>query len=57
MGNDEATRKPGPKPDHLKIAGPWEDAVKKALEKRPQTPSEQPDEPDQPDQDQPPEKD
>lgn len=27
-------KRPGPKPDHLKIDVPWEDAVKKALEKK-----------------------
>ena len=26
--------KPGPKPDRVKIKGDWEDAVKKALEKK-----------------------
>ncbi len=25
--------KPGPKPDHLKLEGNWEEAVKKALQK------------------------
>jgi hypothetical protein len=28
-------KKPGPKPDHLKIDEPFEDAVKKALQKPP----------------------
>lgn len=27
-------KKPGPDPDHLKLEGDWEDAMKKALEKK-----------------------
>lgn len=30
----KAKQKRGPKPDHLKVEGNWEDAVKKALEKK-----------------------
>jgi len=32
--------RPGPKPDRLKIDGDWEDAVKKALDKRPPKPDQ-----------------
>jgi len=28
-------KKPGPKPERLKINGDWEDAVKKALKRKP----------------------
>ena len=34
MAKDADKKKPGPEPDHLKIEGDWEDAVKKALEKK-----------------------
>ena len=57
--SESEQKRPGPKPDHLKIEVPWEKAVKKALEKRPDPakPSDQPADPDQPGQDEPPEKD
>jgi hypothetical protein len=34
MAKDADKKKPGPDPDHLKLEGDWEDAVKKALEKK-----------------------
>ena len=30
---DDKKDKPGPKPDHLRLEGDWEEAVKKALAK------------------------
>ena len=30
----ESKDKPGPRPDHLKLDGDWEDSVKKALGKK-----------------------
>ena len=43
MGKKKVTskRKPGPKPESLKIEGDWKDAVKTALERgKPPTPKE-----------------
>ena len=35
LGNksNKKKRSPGPKPEHLKLEGDWEDAVKKAIHK------------------------
>jgi len=32
--NDKTKKKPGAKPDHLKIDGDWEDAMGKAVKKK-----------------------
>ena len=34
MDEGNGNQKRGPKPDHLKLEGPWEEAVKKALGKK-----------------------
>ena len=54
MAKEPDRKKPGPPADHLAIKGPWEGAVKKALEKPPARKSDQSPEPEQ---DESPEKD
>ena len=34
MARKEEPNKPGPKPNHLKIEGDWQEAIKKAVEKK-----------------------
>ena len=43
MADEKKERRPrGPEPDHLKIGGDWEQAVRKALKKKKITPPARP---------------
>ncbi len=55
--SESEQKRPGPKPDHLKIEGDWIETVRQALKKRRAEKPDQPAAPDQPQQDEPPEKD